>query len=182
MGRVYCFTKDGRKVFDASSGAAVTCLGYKNDRVNKAIIAQINTGTPYVASTFWTSDVIEDLCKELTKGTDGKMAKVYLTGSGSEAMEAAIKLSRQYFFERNNKTPRVNFIAREGSYHGNTMGALSVSGHLARRAPYVPLLISNVHHISYCNPYCLRIVGEYDAAFVVRKAVELETKLQELSP
>lgn len=110
------------------------------------------------------------------------MARVYLTGSGSEAMEAAIKLARQYFYEPNNKTTRVNFIAREGSYHGNTLGALSVSGHLARRAPYAPLLINNVHHISACNPYRQRQKGECDAAFVARKAGELEAKFQKLGP
>lgn len=176
------FTTQGRDVFDASSGAAVSCLGHGNDRVTQAILLQIKTGTPYLASAFWASRVVEDLCKELIRGTDGQMAKVYLTGSGSEAMEAAIKISRQYFYENDNETPRVNFIAREGSYHGNTMGALAISGHLARRAPYTPLLYRNVHHISSCNPYRQRIDGESDAAYVGRKAAELETKFQELGP
>jgi adenosylmethionine-8-amino-7-oxononanoate aminotransferase len=110
------------------------------------------------------------------------MDRVYLTGSGSEAMEAAIKLSRQYFYEKNKQTSRVNLIARDGSYHGNTIGALSVSGHRARRAPYIPFLMSNVHHISSCNSYRQRIKGESDAAFVVRKAAELDAKFQELGP
>lgn len=110
------------------------------------------------------------------------MARVYLTGSGSEAMEATIKLARQYFLEQNKQTSRVNFIAREGSYHGNTIGALSVSGHLARRAPYTPFLMHNVHHISSCNPYRQRKEGESDAAFVARKAAELEAKFVSLGP
>lgn len=176
------FTSDGRKVFDASSGAAVSCLGHGNQKVMLAVIKQMNTGTPYLASTFWASGVVEELCMELIRGTDGKMARVYLTGSGSEAMEAAIKLSRQYFYENDKQTPRVNFIARDGSYHGNTIGALGVSGHLARRAPYTPFLMKNVHHISSCNPYRQRIEGESDAVFVARKAAELETKFQELGP
>jgi adenosylmethionine-8-amino-7-oxononanoate aminotransferase len=97
-------------------------------------------------------------------------------------MEATIKLARQFFYERNKNTPRVNFIAREGSYHGNTIGALGISGHVARRAPYKPLLMNNVHHITSCNPYRQRLSGESDASFVARKAAELEAKFLELGP
>lgn len=97
-------------------------------------------------------------------------------------MEAAIKLSRQYFLETDKNTARVNFIARQTSYHGNTIGALSVSGHKARRAPYTPFLMPNVHHISDCNPYRQRHHGESDVDFVGRKAAELEAKFQELGP
>nr|ATI20222.1 putative aminotransferase [Juglanconis oblonga] len=178
----FLFTSDSRKIFDASSGAAVSCLGHGNKRINMAIRKQLKTGTTYLASTFWVSAVVEELCNKLIEGTEGKMARVYLTGSGSEAMEAAIKLARQYFYEIDKNTVRVNFIAREGSYHGNTIGALAISGHLARRAPYTPLLMKNVYHISSCNPYRQRKEGESDAAFVARKAAELEAKFQELGP
>lgn len=78
----YLFLSDGRKIFDSTSGAAVSCLGHGNQRVIDAITAQMQTGTPYLASTFWMSEVVEELCKELINGTDGKMARVYLTGSG----------------------------------------------------------------------------------------------------
>ena len=179
---LYLFTQDGRRILDASSGAAVSCLGYGNKKVISAIIELLNTGTPYVASTFWSNPVSEALCNELIKGTNNLMARVYLTGSGSEAMEATIKLSRQYFYEGDKQTPRVNFIAREGSYHGNTIGALSISGHLARRAPYRPFLMENVHHISSCNAYRQQLEGETDLAFVARKAAELDAKFQELGP
>ena len=97
-------------------------------------------------------------------------------------MEATIKLARQVFFEGDRSTPRVNFIAREGSYHGNTLGALGMSGHVGRRAIYEPFLMKNVHHISACNSYRQRIYGESDASFVARKAAELEEKFQELGP
>ena len=142
----------------------------------------METGTPYLSSAFWVSQPVEDLCKELIGGTEGKMARVYLTGSGSEAMEAALKAARQYFYEKDKETPRVNFIARMGSYHGNTIGALSVSGFPARRAPYIPFLMDNVHYISSCNPYRQRIEGESDVDFVARKADELEAKFQKLGP
>ncbi|KAI4135379.1 MAG: hypothetical protein LQ341_005884 [Variospora aurantia] len=97
-------------------------------------------------------------------------------------MEAAIKMSRQYFYETDKQTPRVNFIARQGSYHGNTIGALGVSGFPARRAPYEPFLMNNVHHISRCNSYRDRKEGESDLAFVARKAKELDDKFKELGP
>jgi adenosylmethionine-8-amino-7-oxononanoate aminotransferase len=78
----YLFTKDGRTIFDASTGAAVSCLGHGNERVINAVRDQFSTGISYLASAFWGSDVVEDLCKELINGTDGKMSRVYLTGSG----------------------------------------------------------------------------------------------------
>jgi len=97
-------------------------------------------------------------------------------------MEATAKLSRQYFYEQDKNTPRINFISRESSYHGNTLGALGISGHAARRAPYLPFLMKNVHHVSACYPYRQRNVGESDTSFVARKADELEKKFQELGP
>jgi adenosylmethionine-8-amino-7-oxononanoate aminotransferase len=78
----HLFTKDGRTVFDTTSGAAVSCLGHGNERVINAIHKQMTTGIPYLASSYWGSEIVDDLCKELIDGTDGKMAKVYLTGSG----------------------------------------------------------------------------------------------------
>ncbi|KAH8815787.1 pyridoxal phosphate-dependent transferase [Xylogone sp. PMI_703] len=174
--------KDGRTIFDATGGAAVSCLGYGNQRVVNAIMSHLSSGTPYLASAFFGHEVVEQLCKELINGTGGEMSKVYLTGSGSEAMEAVVKLSRQYFYENDKNTKRVNFIAREGSYHGSTIGALGMSGHVARRAIYLPFLMDNVHHISSCNPYRQREPGESDESFVARKAAELEAKFQELGP
>lgn len=97
-------------------------------------------------------------------------------------MEATVKLSRQYFYENDKTTARVNFIAREGSYHGNTIGALGISGHVARRTPYESFLMKNVHRVSACNAYRQREDGESDESFVARKAAELEAKFQHLGP
>ena len=180
----YLTTHDGQEVFDGCSGAAVSSIGYGNDRVITTICDSLrNIGTPYLASSYWTSDVVNLLSKELIEGTGGKMARVYLTGSGSEAMEAAIKLSRQFFLEKNPpEFDRVNFITRENSYHGNTIGALSVSGHIARKKPYLPFLMKNVHQISSCYAYRQRNEGESDADFVAKKVAELEKKFQDLGP
>lgn len=96
-------------------------------------------------------------------------------------MEAAMKLSRQYYVE-SCQPQRTNFIAREDSYHGSTLGALSMSGHKARRAAFTPLLSSYIHRVSACNTYRQRLAGETDSAFVSRKATELDQKFCELGP
>ncbi|KAK8037179.1 hypothetical protein PG994_015199 (mitochondrion) [Apiospora phragmitis] len=176
----YLITKDGRKVFDAASGAAVSCLGHGKIKVQLALVKQIFTGITYLASSFWANDIVNDLCAELIQGTNNQMGRVYLTGSGSEAMEAALKLSRQYFYEQNSETTRVNFISRERSYHGNTIGALSVSGFKARTKPYEPLLMKNVSFIPPCYQYRQQGADESDQDFVYRKVLELEDKFQQL--
>jgi len=78
----YLLTSDGRRVFDASGGAAVSCLGHGNERVIEAVCTQMKTGIPYLASMMWGNKVVDDLCQELINGTQGNMSRVYLTGSG----------------------------------------------------------------------------------------------------
>lgn len=101
--------------------------------------------------------------------------------TGSEAVEAALKLSREYFVWK-GEPQRVNFIARWESYHGTTIGSLSASGHVVRRGPFEPMLGSHFHKISPCNPYRQRLDGESDVAFVARKAAELEDMFRNLGP
>jgi adenosylmethionine-8-amino-7-oxononanoate aminotransferase len=111
------------------------------------------------------------------------MAKAYLTGSGSDGVEAGLKLVRQYFYDQDPDTERHIIISRKNSYHGNTNGALSVSDFHVRQEPYKPLLMeNNVKKISSCNPYRQQIEGESDAAFVAKKALELDTLIQEIGP
>jgi len=110
------------------------------------------------------------------------MARVYLTGSGSEAVGAAIKMARQFFYEADKGTTRVNFIARAQSYYGNTLGALGVSGHVGRRKPYLPYLSKHFHLILSCNSYRQMRIGETNTAFVAQKAEESEAKFQDLGP
>lgn len=110
------------------------------------------------------------------------MAKSYLSGSGSDGIEAALKISRQYYYDTDNESPRHIIITREHSYHGNTIGALSASSFPIRQQPYYPLLTDTVEHISSCNPYRQQIDGESDAVFVARKAQELDNKINEIGP
>lgn len=92
-----------------------------------------------------------------------------------------MKMGRQYFVEK-GESQRTRFIAREHSYHGTSLGALSMSGHVTRRAPYLPLLSSQIHRVSACNAYRQQKKDESDAVFVARKAAELDAKFQELGP
>lgn len=100
---------------------------------------------------------------------------------GSEAVEAALKMSREYFVWK-GEPQRVNFIGRWESYHGTTIGSLSASGHVVRRGPFEPMLLSQFHRISSCNPYRQRLDGESDTEFVARKVQELEDTFQRLGP
>lgn len=181
---LYAKERGGERAFlDASCGAAVSVLGHNDERVKDAIKAQMDTGISYLSAAFWKNDAVDKISKNLIEGTERKMEKVFFACSGSEAIDSAIKLSRQYFFEKEgNGSPRVNYIARDRSYHGNTMGALSLSGFKSRRKPYESILSDKVHHVSACYPYRQQDKGESDATFVAKKAAELEAKFQELGP
>jgi adenosylmethionine-8-amino-7-oxononanoate aminotransferase len=178
----YLYTPEGREIFDATGGAAVSCLGHGNSEVRAAMLAQMDD-ISYVNTMAYSSPVTDQLAAELILGTEHMMAKAFIVSSGSEATEAAMKLARQYFLELPDPQPaRTQFISRLHSYHGNTLGALSLSGHLARRDIYKPILIDNIHHISPCNTYRQLLPTESLDDFVARKAAELDAKFEELGP
>jgi len=103
--------------------------------------------------------------------------------AGSEAMEAAIKLARQYFLEKSNPEPqRTRFIARKQSYHGTTIGALAIGGHAYRREHFEPLLPANVSHVSPCYPYRQKQARETDDEYVARLTKELDDEFQRVGP
>ena len=100
--------------------------------------------------------------------------------SGSDATESALKISRQYYFDQDSETQRKYIISREHSYHGNTLGALSISEFPSRQAPYKGILMSNVEYVSSCYPYRQQLDGESDEDFVAKKADEFEKKILEI--
>ena len=118
----------------------------------------------------------------LVNSTHGVLSKVFLTGSGSDATEAALKLARQYFYDQDPDTLRNTIISREGSYHGNTIGALSVSELKIRQEPYKDILLEKVEHVSSCYSYRQQLEGESNAEFVARKVDELEKMFQKIGP
>jgi adenosylmethionine-8-amino-7-oxononanoate aminotransferase len=169
----------GRRYLDASGGAAVSCLGHGHPRVVAAIKAQVDT-LAYAHTSFFTTEVSETLARTLAEAAPGDLDHVYFVSGGSEAVEAALKLARQYFVET-GQSARRHFIARRQSYHGNTLGALAIGGNAWRREPFLPLLVP-AHHVSPCYAYRDRAAGETDAQYAQRLADELEAKILELGP
>ncbi len=173
------FDQDGRQYLDASGGAAVSCLGHGHPDVIAAIKAQLDQ-VAYAHSSFFTTQACEDLADCLAGAAPGDLDHVYFVSGGSEAIEAALKLARQYFVER-GETARSQFIARRQSYHGNTLGALAIGGNAWRRQPFLPLL-APAHHVSPCYAYRDQRPGETEEQYAARLADELEQKILEIGP
>ncbi|WP_175858042.1 aspartate aminotransferase family protein [Burkholderia anthina] len=167
----------GKRYIDACGGAAVSCLGHSNQRVIDAIKRQAQQ-LPYAHTSFFTTEVAEELADRLVDAAPAGLEHVYFVSGGSEAIEAALKLARQYFVEKGEPSRR-HFIARRQSYHGNTLGALAIGGNAWRREPFLPLLIE-AHHVSPCYAYRDQLAGETDEAYAQRLADELEQKIVEL--
>ena len=174
-----CFLIDasGRRYFDGSGGAAVSCLGHSNERVKRAIVEQAQA-LPFAHTGFFTSRPAEDLAALLIAHAPGGLDRVYFVSGGSEAVEAAIKLARQYHLER-GEPQRRHVIARRQSYHGSTLGALAAGGNLWRREQYAPLLAA-ASHVSPCYEYAERDESETPAEYGERLARELEDEILRL--
>ncbi len=170
---------EGREYLDASGGAAVSCLGHGHPEVLAAMKGQIDR-IAYAHTSFFSTAVAEELADHLIGHAPQGMSHVYLVSGGSEAMEAALKLARQYFVEI-GEPERRHFIARRQSYHGNTLGALAVGGNEWRRRQFAPLLI-DVTHVSPCYEYRDRRAGESAEDYGARLAGEFEDALQRVGP
>ncbi len=140
----------GHEYLDACGGAAVSCLGHGHPDVLAAMHAQIDR-LAYAHTSFFTTEVAESLADRLVATAPAGMSHAYFVSGGSEAMEAALKMARQYFVEI-GQPQRAVFVARRQSYHGNTLGALAVGGNAWRRRQFGPLLI-DVVHVAPCYAY-----------------------------
>lgn len=176
---LYITDAAGKTYLDACGGAAVSCLGHNHPDVIAAMAAQM-TQLDYAHTSFFTTRVAEELADTLVTQAPAGMSHVYLVSGGSEAMEAALKMARQYFVEI-GQPQRRHFIARRQSYHGNTLGALAVGGNAWRRAQFEPLLI-NVTHVSPCYEYRDRLPTETAEQYGQRLVKELESELLHLGP
>jgi hypothetical protein len=175
----YLTDADGKQYLDASGGAAVSCLGHGDRTVIDAIKAQLDS-LAYAHTGFFTSEPAERLADLLVAHAPGDLDRVYLVSGGSEAVEAALKLARQYHVER-GETQRGRIIARKQSYHGNTIGALSVGGNAWRRAQFAPLLL-DISHIEPCYEYRLKRDDETPMEYGLRAANLLEEELLRVGP
>ncbi|WP_234265407.1 aspartate aminotransferase family protein [Hydrogenophaga sp. NFH-34] len=176
---VHLFDAEGRAYIDASGGAAVSCLGHGHPDVLAAMHAQIDQ-LAYAHTSFFTTEVAEQLADQLVSTAPAGMSHVYFVSGGSEAVESALKMARQYFVEI-GQPQREHFIARRQSYHGNTLGALAVGGNEWRRAQFRPLLI-DVTHVAPCYEYRDRHADETPEQYGQRLVAELAEAIERLGP
>lgn len=170
---------NGNRYLDASGGAAVSCIGHGDKDVIAAMKAQADQ-IAFAHTGFFTTEVAEELADLLIKGAPDGIERAYFVSGGSEAIETALKMARQYFVIK-GEPARHKFIARKQSYHGNTLGALALGGHVERREPYLPMLMA-VSHISPCYAYRGQRADETPEVYGLRVADELETEIKRLGP
>lgn len=176
---VWVYDSAGRAYLDGSGGAAVSCLGHNHPDIQAAMHAQIDA-LAYAHTSFFTTEVAEQLAARLVADAPPGISHAYFVSGGSEAVEAALKMARQYFVEI-GQPQRRRIVARRQSYHGNTLGALAVGGNAWRRAQFAPLLI-DVEHVSPCYAYRDQREGESPEQYGERLAQELEQTFEKLGP
>ncbi|KAK1141046.1 hypothetical protein N8T08_009619 [Aspergillus melleus] len=178
---MYLTLENGQELLDATCGAAVSAIGHGHERVKKAIISQLQQ-VEYCHPGYFPNVPAVQLAEYLVQSTEGRMTRACILGSGSEAVESAMKLAQQYWAELTPNSPRTRFIARKGSWHGCTLGALSLGDFKPRKAPFDNILHGNVSHVSACDPYHGLSEGETIPAYVDRLKQELENELQRVGP
>jgi adenosylmethionine-8-amino-7-oxononanoate aminotransferase len=176
---IHIFDAAGKRYIDASGGAAVACLGHGHPAVVEALRGQAEKLCS-VHTSFFTTEPAEALAEHLVSRAPAGISHASFVSGGAEAMESALKMARQYFLEI-GQPRRTRFISRRQSYHGNTLGALAVSGNLWRREPFAPLLI-DVTHVSPCYAYREQRGGETADDYGARLAAELEAAIQDAGP
>tara|TARA_Y100001001_G_scaffold126583_3_gene125249 strand:+ start:1185 stop:2519 length:1335 start_codon:yes stop_codon:yes gene_type:complete len=175
----YLVDAAGKRYLDACGGAAVSCLGHSDPEVQAAISDQVKR-MAYAHSSFFSSEPMEALADFLVDRAPQGIGSVYFVSGGSEAVEAALKMARQYFLEI-GQPERTQVIARRQSYHGNTLGALATGGNAWRRRPFEPLL-ADTTHVSPCYAYRGQRADESAVAYGERLALELEDTIERLGP
>jgi adenosylmethionine-8-amino-7-oxononanoate aminotransferase len=176
---IFLIDSGGRRYIDACGGAAVSCLGHGHPQIIAAMAAQA-ASVEYAHTGFFTTAAAEELAATIADQSPGSLDRVWFTGSGSEAIEAALKLARQYHVERGD-IGRTKIVTRRQSYHGNTLGALAAGGSVWRRVPYEPLLI-DVSMVDPCFEYRFAGPGENAEDYGRRAAQSLEDELVRLGP
>jgi len=177
---IYFTDSTGKTYLDGCGGAAVSCLGHGHPRIIEAIKAQAEK-LAYAHTSFFTNEPAEELADKLIAAAPEGFSKTYFVSGGSEANEAALKLARQVHYER-GEIGRDHFIARKQSYHGNTLGALSVGYNPGRRKAFEAILLPNVSHISPVYAYRHQGSREDDQAYGLRTAQELEQEIKNVGP
>jgi len=173
---VYLVDRGGKKYLDGSGGAAVSCLGHGHPKVIEAIKAQLDK-VAFAHTGFFTNEPAEELAEYLCTRAPKGFGRAVFSAGGTEAVEAALKIARQVHIE-NDETKRSHIIARRQSYHGASLGAMSVGYHVQRRETYAPMLLNHmVSHISPAYAYRHQRPDESSEDYGLRAAGELEEEI-----
>ncbi len=173
------YSKSGRRYVDAAGSIGICSIGYQDPRVIAAIVGQAGK-LAFVHNSLFTSMPAEELAEYLLAHASPRFSRIIFASGGSEAIETACKLARQYFFERGFSKKQI-IISRRISYHGATLGALSLSGFRVRQEPYLPVLSS--HYLAEpCYPYRLRLPGESEPAYKARALQSIEDMINKVGP
>ncbi|KAM0708954.1 hypothetical protein Q7P35_002990 [Cladosporium inversicolor] len=177
----YLFLDNGQRILDGCAGAAVAVIGHGSQIVADAMVEQ-SRKVSYVHTLAYTTSAAEELADLLLEGNPFGFSKAYFVGSGSEANDSAIKLARQYFFEK-GQTQRTKFVSRQQAYHGNTIAAMSLSSNKARRIPYEnAIMLPGVSFVSAANTYRGQMMSETEEQYATRLVDELDQHFQSLGP
>lgn len=177
----YMTLSTGQRVLDACTGAAVAVIGHGHPDVQAAVMEQMSC-LCYTHTVAFTTPIAEALADTLLEGNPYGLCRAFFVCSGSEAVDSALKLARQYYVEI-KQPQRKHIVARQRSYHGNTVGALSVSSHVARKAPFKDaLILDNVSYVSPTYAYRGRLEGETEEAYAARLVQELDDEFQAVGP
>ncbi|KAL2866134.1 adenosylmethionine-8-amino-7-oxononanoate aminotransferase [Aspergillus lucknowensis] len=185
----YLHLSTGRAILDGCGGAAVAILGHGHPDVLTATAAQMHQ-VSYVHTLSYTTSAAEDLARAVLDRENCPsyahgLVRAFFVGSGSEANDAAMKLARQYHFELGHgHTTRKVYVSRRGGYHGNTIGAMSISGNVARKKPYLDTVLGNVSLVSPAFAYRFQRVdeGESEEMYAARLVREVEEEFVRVGP
>jgi adenosylmethionine-8-amino-7-oxononanoate aminotransferase len=175
----YIIDREGKRYLDACGGAGISCLGHSEPAVIKAIQDQV-AKLEFAYTMFYDNEPAELLADDLIGDAPTGLTRVFYGSGGSEQVDGTLKLARQYFVDI-GQPQRTRFIARRQSYHGATLGGLSVGGHVKRREIYLPIL-AEAEHLSPCYAYRGRREDETEEEYGLRVADELEESLLRIGP
>ncbi len=175
---VYLYDESGRAFLDAASGAVSANIGYGVEEVAEAIARQTRD-VPFAHGSVWDAEVNERAASLVAELAPAGFGSVWFVNSGSEAMEAAMKMARQFFLERDGvSSSKYLIIGRQNSYHGSTLGTLGIGGNVNRRRLFMPMLFD---HPKIEAPYCYRC--PYGATYPgcgIRCAEELDRTIRRI--
>ncbi|MEA3283883.1 MAG: aspartate aminotransferase family protein [Synergistota bacterium] len=177
---IYLYDEDGKEYIDGCSGALISSLGHGNEEVAKAVYDQL-VNLEFAHPSRWRNDATLEAAEEVASIAPGDLKNVWFVSGGSEAIESALKIARQYFVERDGKgSGKTTFIARWNSYHGSTIGTMGLAGSMPRRRDFTPLFQETPKiqpHYCYRCPY-----GQTYPSCNLRCARSLENEILRLGP